>query len=161
MVDKRRFATSQSVLVAAISSWRRRALAEPNPMIVMTAWARCRLLRALDQQRAQVRIAATADRAQPRMPATGVLSRYDAEPGGQLPAVPELPCVAQPDSETRVFPTCVGVFPSSRFPSRLSTRLPHVRGGVSRSPCPRRSAHRRRAQRVVLVMVITPRTGQR
>ena len=30
-----------------------------------------------------------------------------------------------------VFPTCVGVFPPARTPTRRGTRLPHVRGGVS------------------------------
>ena len=46
--------------------------------------------RTLDQQGAQVRVAAAADRAQSRVPAAGVLSRHQPEPRGQLPAVLEV-----------------------------------------------------------------------
>jgi hypothetical protein len=42
---------------------------------------------ALNQQRAQVGIATTADGAKPRVPAAGALRRYQAEPRGQLPTV--------------------------------------------------------------------------
>ena len=46
---------------------------------------------ALDQERAQVHIAATTDRAEPGVAATGMLCGYETEPGGQLPAVLEVP----------------------------------------------------------------------
>ena len=36
-------------------------------------------------------------------------------------------------SAATVFPTCVGVFPTSAHPADGSLRLPHVRGGVSGS----------------------------
>ena len=45
---------------------------------------------ALDQQGAQVGVAAAADAAQPRMPAAGVLGGYQAQLRRHLPAIPEL-----------------------------------------------------------------------
>jgi hypothetical protein len=43
--------------------------------------------RALDQQGAQVGVATTADRAQARMTAAGVLGRHQSQPGRQLPTL--------------------------------------------------------------------------
>src|SRR5882762_4207609 len=49
---------------------------------------------ALDEQVAKVRVAALADVPKARLAAGGVLARYEPDPGGELAAVLELPCIA-------------------------------------------------------------------
>src|SRR5438552_2113832 len=50
--------------------------------------------RALHKEVSQVRITTLADVPKARLAAGGVLARYEPDPGGELAAVLELPCIA-------------------------------------------------------------------
>src|SRR6266850_2746477 len=50
--------------------------------------------RALHKEVSQVRITTLADVPKARLAAGGVLARYEPDPGGELPAVLEFPCIA-------------------------------------------------------------------
>jgi hypothetical protein len=83
--------------------------------------------RALNQQRAQVGITATADLAQSCMPATGMLRRYQAKPCGHLPPLFEFVGVAdgshrrvggdRADADDRAQPDTALVLSVRDFPS--------------------------------------------